>query len=205
MSGDVSGFAQLLANDAVLYADGGGKRAAALDPIRGKENILDVFAVVLGKRGFFQRQQLKRASINGVPGFVMRTGEGGSLRRGRDGRDRHERGGRSRDRAAGPSCHAPRDRGEGSISSSRDHRRCGVECLFPAEADAAGIDSTVATIRVGVDASGGVKNVTVVPDPGHGFGREAERCARTKSWTGALDRSGLPTHGSVIVNVRFER
>src|SRR2546423_326728 len=30
-SGDVTRFAQLLADDAVLYADGGGKRAASLD------------------------------------------------------------------------------------------------------------------------------------------------------------------------------
>jgi RNA polymerase sigma-70 factor (ECF subfamily) len=76
MSGDIKGFAQLLADDAVLFADGGGKRAASLDPIRGKENILRLLAVVLTEHGFFQRQQLERASINGLPGFVMRTEDG---------------------------------------------------------------------------------------------------------------------------------
>jgi RNA polymerase sigma-70 factor (ECF subfamily) len=76
VSSDVAGFAQVLADDAVLYSDGGEKRPAALEPIRGKENILRLFAVVLAERGFFQRDQLERASINGLPGFVVRTEEG---------------------------------------------------------------------------------------------------------------------------------
>ena len=75
-SGDVSGFAQLLADDAVLYADGGGKRAASLEPIRGKENILQLFAVALGKGGLLRRARLERASINGLPGFVLRAEDG---------------------------------------------------------------------------------------------------------------------------------
>jgi RNA polymerase sigma-70 factor, ECF subfamily len=75
-SGDLDGFAQLLAEDAVLYADGGGKRAAALEPIHGKENVLRLFAAALGEGGLRRRPRLERASINGLPGFVLRT-EGG--------------------------------------------------------------------------------------------------------------------------------
>lgn len=75
-SGDLSGFAQLLADDAVLYADGGGKRAAVLDPIRGKQNILQLFSVVLAARAPLRRDQLERASINGMPGFVIRLEDG---------------------------------------------------------------------------------------------------------------------------------
>jgi RNA polymerase sigma-70 factor (ECF subfamily) len=75
-SGDVASFARLLADDAVLYADGGGKRAAALEPIHGKQNILNLFAAVIAGRGLFQPDQLERASINGMPGFVVRTEEG---------------------------------------------------------------------------------------------------------------------------------
>jgi RNA polymerase sigma-70 factor (ECF subfamily) len=75
-SGDVAEFAQLLADDAVLYADGGGKRAAALEPIHGKHNILQLFADVFAQRGFFQRDQLRRASINGLPGFVVNVEDG---------------------------------------------------------------------------------------------------------------------------------
>jgi RNA polymerase sigma-70 factor (ECF subfamily) len=72
-SGDVAAFAQLLADDAVLYSDGGGKRAASLTPIRGRENILQLLARVVAERGCFERDQLERASINGMAGFVIRT------------------------------------------------------------------------------------------------------------------------------------
>jgi RNA polymerase sigma-70 factor (ECF subfamily) len=75
-SGDVTAFAQLLADDAVLYSDGGGKRAASLTPIRGRDNILHLLARVVAERGRFERDQLERASINGMPGFVMRTDDG---------------------------------------------------------------------------------------------------------------------------------
>jgi RNA polymerase sigma-70 factor, ECF subfamily len=75
-TGDVTTFAQLLADDAVLYADGGGKRPAALDPIHGKQNILDLFAAVVARRGLFRRDQLERASINGLPGFILHVEDG---------------------------------------------------------------------------------------------------------------------------------
>ncbi|HEY8924072.1 MAG TPA: sigma-70 family RNA polymerase sigma factor [Polyangia bacterium] len=74
--GDVASFAQLLADDAVLYSDGGGKRPAALEPIRGKRQIVELFARVLAQNGFFRSDQLERASVNGMPGFVVRTEEG---------------------------------------------------------------------------------------------------------------------------------
>jgi RNA polymerase sigma-70 factor (ECF subfamily) len=38
-SGDAKALVRLLADDAVLYADGGGKRVAALNPIRGADKI----------------------------------------------------------------------------------------------------------------------------------------------------------------------
>src|SRR5260370_34597497 len=39
-SGNPAGLASFLASDAVLMSDGGGKRAAALRPIHGVENII---------------------------------------------------------------------------------------------------------------------------------------------------------------------
>src|SRR5262249_46317590 len=39
-TGDISAFAQLLADDAVLYSDSGGKRFVVNQPIRGKDKIL---------------------------------------------------------------------------------------------------------------------------------------------------------------------
>jgi RNA polymerase sigma-70 factor (ECF subfamily) len=75
-SGDVTSFAQLLADDAVLYADGGGKRAAVLEPVQGKQNILSLFATIAAQRRLLRRDQLERASINGLPGFVVHAEDG---------------------------------------------------------------------------------------------------------------------------------
>jgi RNA polymerase sigma-70 factor (ECF subfamily) len=75
-NGDVAGFARVLADDAVLYADGGGKRAAVLEPVHGKENILRLFASIAAQRRLMQSDQLERASINGLPGFVVHAEDG---------------------------------------------------------------------------------------------------------------------------------
>jgi len=75
-SGDVAGFAQVLADDAVLYADGGGKRAAVLEPVHGKANILSLFVAITANRPALRRDQLERASINGLPGFVVHAEDG---------------------------------------------------------------------------------------------------------------------------------
>jgi RNA polymerase sigma-70 factor (ECF subfamily) len=75
-TGDVTSFAQLLADDAVLYADGGGKRAAVLEPVHGKQNILSLFAAITSQRRLFRPDQLERASINGLPGFVVHAEDG---------------------------------------------------------------------------------------------------------------------------------
>ncbi|MBO0753627.1 MAG: RNA polymerase sigma factor SigJ, partial [Bradyrhizobiaceae bacterium] len=50
-SGDAQGLLALLAGDAVLYTDGGGKKAAALNPIVGAEKILRFFKGVARKNG----------------------------------------------------------------------------------------------------------------------------------------------------------
>lgn len=79
------------------------------------------------------------------------------------------------------------------------------DCPFPAQADATEMSTAVVTLRVDVDPSGSVRAVAIVRDPGAGFGREAERCARTRAWQPALDRDGTPTDGTLLVNVRFDR
>src|SRR5262249_30763403 len=45
-AGDPQALTQILAKDAVLYSDGAGKGAAALNPIRGADRILRFFAGV---------------------------------------------------------------------------------------------------------------------------------------------------------------
>jgi protein TonB len=76
------------------------------------------------------------------------------------------------------------------------------QCPFPTEAL---VDEATVLLRVQVDASGAVAGVSVLREPGDGFGREAARCARSKSWSPALDRDGRPVAAAADVNVRFQR
>jgi len=76
-SGDVEGFARLLADDAVYYSDGGGKRRCALNPIVGKERIVRFYAGLLEKgTSSFTARRAEPATLNGLPGFVFQTAEG---------------------------------------------------------------------------------------------------------------------------------
>jgi len=68
-TGDVAGLASLLAEDAVLYTDGGGKRRAALNPIHGRDKIARFFIGVRDKNP--PPTNLTPARINGLPGFVF--------------------------------------------------------------------------------------------------------------------------------------
>jgi periplasmic protein TonB len=79
------------------------------------------------------------------------------------------------------------------------------DCPFPEEADSAEIDSAVVGLQVVVNAAGEVQSATVTRDPGHGFAREARRCALSKRWRAGLDHAGDPTDATSLVNVRFER
>ncbi len=45
--------------------------------------------------------------------------------------------------------------------------------------------------------------MSLLADPGNGFGREARRCASSKRWQGGLDRLGHPVEAQATVNVRF--
>jgi protein TonB len=78
-------------------------------------------------------------------------------------------------------------------------------CPFPAEADEDRIDHAIVTIRVDVNAAGSVMTVTTVSDPGHGFAREAKRCATDKNWSAALDRTGAPIESKVTIRIRCDR
>jgi protein TonB len=81
-----------------------------------------------------------------------------------------------------------------------------TDCPFPAEADAEQIDQAFVLIKVRVKDSGDPETVTVVQDPGHGFGREARKCAMRKKYTNALDVDGKPIPSETNpFRVRFER
>ena len=81
-----------------------------------------------------------------------------------------------------------------------------TDCPFPGEADAEQIDQAFVLIQVKVKPDGSPENVTVVQDPGHGFGREARKCAMRKKYSQALDADGNAIGGMTKpFRVRFER
>lgn len=73
-SGDAAQLAQLLAADAVLHSDGGGKRPAALRLVIGADDIAALLTGLIS-RGF-QAASLRPATVNGVAGFVVREEDG---------------------------------------------------------------------------------------------------------------------------------
>jgi len=73
--GDLAQLERLLADDAVLYSDGGGKAVAALKPIFGAAKVARFMAGTARlrqKRGGFD---LQLVHVNGQPGRVLRTEE----------------------------------------------------------------------------------------------------------------------------------
>jgi RNA polymerase sigma-70 factor (ECF subfamily) len=77
VTGEVGELTRLLAEDAELYADGGGKRRTALNPIVGKDRILRYYDGIRAKGlGAFTAQHAESATLNGLPGFVFQTAEG---------------------------------------------------------------------------------------------------------------------------------
>lgn len=75
LGGNVDELTQLLADDAVLYSDGGGKRLAALNPIFGRDKIVR-FLLGVTKKFPVERVRVERVVINGLAGFVIWTDEG---------------------------------------------------------------------------------------------------------------------------------
>src|SRR5690606_16073729 len=73
-----------------------------------------------------------------------------------------------------------------------DARRSWKDCGFPAEADIEGINHAVVMLSATVTPDGRAKSVSVVKDPGYGFGRLARDCAMRKPFVPGLDRTGKP-------------
>jgi RNA polymerase sigma-70 factor, ECF subfamily len=75
-SADTQALVRLLAEDAVLYTDGGGKRVAALNPIRGAGKIVRFFEGVARKNPAFTAITARHAIVNGLPGLVLHEDDG---------------------------------------------------------------------------------------------------------------------------------
>ena len=75
-SNDLATLSGLLAEDAVLISDGGGKRAAALRPMVGREDILQLIVGLVSRGHWPPVGAVKTARINGYPGVIVRDDEG---------------------------------------------------------------------------------------------------------------------------------
>jgi RNA polymerase sigma-70 factor (ECF subfamily) len=73
--GDLKGLEALLAEDAVLYADGGGKVIASPEPLYGAAVIARFMAGVAKVRRRFGKFQMLMVHVNGQPGRVVRGPE----------------------------------------------------------------------------------------------------------------------------------
>lgn len=78
-------------------------------------------------------------------------------------------------------------------------------CPFPAEADSDQVDEAVVGIEVKVSVDGRAESVTITQDPGHGFGREAKKCALREKYDAAWNAEGQPIPGTYRVRFNFTR
>jgi RNA polymerase sigma-70 factor (ECF subfamily) len=88
-SGDAAAFATLLAQDAVMVSDGGGKRTAALRVLVGPDDIAGLFRGFADRHGRMAVSALRLARINGYPGVILELADGPqtiALEPGPDGR-----------------------------------------------------------------------------------------------------------------------
>jgi protein TonB len=80
------------------------------------------------------------------------------------------------------------------------------DCGFPAEADIEGIDNAVVSLTVTVGPDGRAKSVTILRDPGNGFGQATRACAFRKQFAPALDLAGNAiTMSTAPFTVRYVR
>jgi RNA polymerase sigma-70 factor (ECF subfamily) len=75
-TGDAARLTNLLAEDAVLHSDGGGKRPAALAPIVGREKVIRFFVGIARKSGESASFTFTPARINGLPGVIIEEPDG---------------------------------------------------------------------------------------------------------------------------------
>jgi RNA polymerase sigma-70 factor (ECF subfamily) len=74
---DLGALKALLAEDAVMITDGGGKRGAALRPLVGRDDVLRFIHGLFWRQGWPAGAELVRlARINGSPGAILRTPDG---------------------------------------------------------------------------------------------------------------------------------
>jgi RNA polymerase sigma-70 factor, ECF subfamily len=71
--GDLEALEELLAKDAVLYADGGGKAIAPPEPLFGAALVARFMAGVTRMRRAFGEFETRLVRVNGQPGRLLRV------------------------------------------------------------------------------------------------------------------------------------
>ena len=74
-SGDIESLTRLLASDARLVTDGGGKVAAALNVIQGADRVAAFLAGVV-RKGFTADMSVRFEMVNGLPGLLITSPNG---------------------------------------------------------------------------------------------------------------------------------
>jgi RNA polymerase sigma-70 factor (ECF subfamily) len=72
----MEGLSSLLARDAVLISDGGGKRPAALRPMVGRDDVMLLLRGLASRGGLVRAMTMRPAMINGAPGVIMDLADG---------------------------------------------------------------------------------------------------------------------------------
>ena len=73
---DLSALSNLLAEDAIMVTDGGGKRKAALRVMVGREDILRLLEGLRWRQGLPQVGQFEAVRVNGWPGLLLHLDDG---------------------------------------------------------------------------------------------------------------------------------
>jgi len=74
--GDMAALSAVLAADAVMVTDGGGKRKASLRPMIGREEIIRLLEGIAWRNGAAFAMSFRAVRINGYPGVILETEEG---------------------------------------------------------------------------------------------------------------------------------
>ncbi|MBV8636959.1 MAG: RNA polymerase sigma factor SigJ, partial [Candidatus Eremiobacteraeota bacterium] len=75
LNDDVAGLMAMLTDDVTFLSDGGGKRAAAIVPVTGRDRVTKMLTG-LAKKGYGRFREVLPTWINGLPGWAFFTDEG---------------------------------------------------------------------------------------------------------------------------------
>jgi RNA polymerase sigma-70 factor (ECF subfamily) len=73
---DTKALTELLAEDAILVSDGGGKRSAALRVMVGRADIIRLLEGIRWRHGDLGIKSVEAVRINGYPGLLLQVEDG---------------------------------------------------------------------------------------------------------------------------------